>query len=137
MTLFQKCEEDGAVIFDTDIIIWIQRGNKKAGELVDLNHDRSISIITYMELLQHAPSKQHQTIVKDYLREMDFLVLPLSDTIGHRASIYIEEYSLRGGISTDDAIIAATAIENNLVLASGNVKHYKLINELQLKRFMP
>ena len=42
------------MIFDTDIIMWIQRGNKKAGNLVDSDDDRSISIIIYMELLQNA-----------------------------------------------------------------------------------
>jgi len=48
------------MIFDTDIIIWIQRGNKKAGELVDADDDRCISILSYMELLQNANNKQQQ-----------------------------------------------------------------------------
>jgi len=123
------------MIFDTDIIIWIQRGNKKAGELVDSDNDRCISIISYMELLQNAHQKQQQIIIKNYIKEMDFTILPLSETIGHRASIYIEEYSLSFGISADDALIAATAIENNQTLISGNAKHYKPIRELNFKRF--
>jgi predicted nucleic acid-binding protein len=82
------------MIFDTDIIIWIQRGNKKAAEVVDADNDRSISILTYMELLQNAKNKQQQTIIKSYLKEMNFTILPMSENIGHRASIYIEEYSL-------------------------------------------
>ena len=123
------------MIFDTDIIIWIQRGNIKAGELVDGDNDRCISIITYMELLQKANNKQQHSVIKNYLKEMDFTILPLSDNIGHRASIYIEEYSLSHGISADDALIAATAIENNLFLVSGNEKHYKPIRELRFKRF--
>jgi hypothetical protein len=123
------------MIFDTDIIIWIQRGNKKAGELVDSDDDRCISIISYMELLQNAQQQQQQIIIKNFLKEMDFTILPLSETIGHRASIYVEEYSLSFGISADDALIAATAIENNQTLISGNSKHYKPIRELNFKRF--
>src|SRR5271157_6104255 len=103
------------MIFDTDVIIWIQRGNKKAAELVDSDDDRCISIISYMELLQNAQHKQQQVIINNYIKEMDFTILPLSENIGHRASIYIEEYSLSHGISADDALIAATAIENNLI----------------------
>ena len=123
------------MIWDTDIIIWIQRGNSKAANLVDLDNDRCISIITYMELLQNAQNKQQQMVIKSYLNEMDFTVLPISENIGHRALIYIEEYSLAHGISTDDALIAATAIENNKVLVSGNNKHYKPILDLNFKRF--
>jgi hypothetical protein len=121
------------MIFDTDVIIWIQRGNNKAADLVDSDNDRCISIVTFMELLQHAQHKQQQKVIKDYLNEMDFTVLPLSENIGHRALIYIEEYSLSHGISADDALIAATAIENNKVLATGNTKHYKQIRELGIK----
>jgi hypothetical protein len=124
------------MIFDTDIIIWIQRGNRRAGDLVDSDNDRSISIVTYMELLQNAHHKQQQIIIKDYLKELNFTILPLSENIGHRASIYIEEYSLSDGISADDALVAATAIENNAVLVSGNSKHYRPIKELKFKRFI-
>ena len=123
------------MIFDTDIIIWIQRGNGKAADLVDSDNDRSISIVSYMELLQNARNRQQQTVIKDYLKEMDFTILALSENIGHRASIYIEEYSLGHGISTDDALIASMAIENNQTLVSGNSKHYKAIQELKFKRF--
>lgn len=123
------------MIFDTDIIIWIQRGSKRAANLVDSEDDRCISIITYMELLQNAQNKEQQTIIKKYLNEMDFTILAVSANIGHRASIYIEEYSLSNGVSTDDALIAATAIENNQALVSGNNKHYKPIRDLNFKRF--
>ena len=125
------------MVFDTDILIWIQRGNKKAAELVDGEQERYISVITCMELLQNAHNKEQQAIVKKYLAAMDFIVLAISENIGHRALIYVEEYSLSHGISADDALIAATAIENNQVLASGNSKHYKPIRELNFKRFVP
>ncbi len=123
------------MIFDTDIIIWIQRGNLKAAELVDSSDERSISIISYMELLQHTSNKKQQQIVQDYLKSQDFIVLPLSENIGHRALIYVEEYSLGYDISANDALIAATAMETNQVLSSGNLKHYKPIKDLQFKPF--
>jgi len=36
-----------------------------------------------------------------------------------------------------DAIIAATAVENDMTLVSSNVKHFKVVKNLQLKAFKP
>jgi predicted nucleic acid-binding protein len=124
------------VLFDTDIIIWIQRGNRNAAELVDAETNRAVSIITFMELLQHANDKLQQQLIKRYLTDMNFIVLPTTENIGHRALIYIEEYSSGYGLSTDDALIAATAVENNKTLVTGNYKHFKAIRELAMKRFI-
>ena len=125
------------MIFDTDIFIWVQKGNKKAAKIMEMSEERHVSIQTYMELLQCAKNKKQHKYIKDFLTAFDFLVLPLTENIGHRASIYIEEYRLASGLRSGDAIIAATAVENNLPLFSSNVKHFKRIKELQLKSFKP
>jgi len=125
------------MIFDTDIFIWTQRGNEKAAKLLEKTEEKCLSVQTYMELLQCAKNKTQRKHVKDFLSSFGFLVLPLTENIGHRASIYIEEYTLSSNLRSGDAIIAATAVENNMVLASSNVKHFKVIKELQLKAFKP
>ena len=125
------------MIFDTDIFIWAQRGNEKAAKLMEISDERHLSIQSFMELLQCAKNKKQHKHIKDFLTAFDFLVLPLTENIGHRASIYIEEYTLASGLRSGDAIIAATAVENNLPLVSSNVKHFKMIKELELKSFKP
>ena len=125
------------MIFDTDIFIWVQRGNKKAAKLMDNTEERYLSIQTYMELLQCAKNKTQHKRVKDFLTSFGFNVLPLTENIGHRASIYVEEYTLASGVRSGDAIIAATAVENNMILSSSNAKHFKIIKELKLKIFQP
>lgn len=125
------------MMFDTDIFIWAQRGNKKAAKIMEKSEDRFLSIQTYMELLQCAKNKTQHKYVKDFLSAFGFIVLPFTENIGHRASIYVEEYTLSSGLRSGDAIIAATAVENNLILASSNAKHFKAIKELRYKIFNP
>jgi predicted nucleic acid-binding protein len=125
------------MIFDTDIFIWAQRGNEKAARVMENAAERCLSVQTYMELFQCAKDKKQHKQVKDFLTAFGFIVLPLTENIGHRASIYIEEYTLASSLRSGDAIIAATAVENNLPLVSSNFKHFKMIKELTLKRFKP
>jgi predicted nucleic acid-binding protein len=125
------------MIFDTDILIWVQRGNEKAAALVDKAADRYLSILSYMELLQAANNKKQHSTVKEFLKLYGFQILPLTENVGYRALIYIEEYSLASGLRAGDAIIAATATENNMTLVTRNRKHFKPIKDLTLKIFRP
>lgn len=125
------------MIFDTDILIWAERGNLKAAELIDDQEEKFISVQTYMELLQGAKTQKQHTITRSFLHDFYFRILPFSENIGHRAAIYIEEYSLSHGLRAADAIIAATATESNLTLASSNGKHFKAIKDLNLLIFKP
>jgi predicted nucleic acid-binding protein len=125
------------MIFDTDIFIWVQRGNEKAAKLMEKTEERFLSIQSYMELLQCAKYKAQLKYTKDFLSDFGFVVLPLTENIGHRAAIYIEEFTLSSNLRAGDAIIAATASENNITLISSNSKHFKDIKDLKLKVFKP
>lgn len=125
------------MIFDTDILIWVQRGNEKAARLIEKADTRCLSVQSYMELLQGAQNKAQHQIVKSFICDFGFSILPFTENIGHRALIYVEEYALSVGMRAGDAIIAATAVENNLGLVTSNTKHFKAVKELQLKPFKP
>jgi predicted nucleic acid-binding protein len=125
------------VIFDTDVLIWVQRGNTKAARAVQDEEERFLSVQTYMELLQCSEDRRQLERAKSFLTDFGFRTLPLSENIGHRAAAYIEEYSLAHGLRAGDAIIAATATENNLTLCTGNVRHFGPIKGLKLSIFKP
>jgi len=88
-------------------------------------------------LLQGAKNKAQHKKVKDFISDFGFSVLPLTENIGHRALIYVEEFALSANMRAGDAIIAATAIENNLPMVTSNARHFKAVKELQLKVFKP
>ncbi len=134
---WKDCVESDTVVFDTDIFIWIQRGNRKAASLIEREGERFLSVLTYMELLQCAENKKQQEYTKSFLKEFGFQTLPLTENIGHRAAVYVEEYSLSQGLRAGDAIVAATAAENNLVLCTSNRKHFRPIKELKIRVFRP
>lgn len=125
------------MLFDTDIFIWIQRGNPKAARLVEKEHERLLSVLSYMELLQCASDKRQYEITRSFLRDFEFRTLPLSENIGHRAAVYIEEYSLSHGLRAGDAIVGATATEHNLTLCTSNARHFRQIRDLKLRVFRP
>lgn len=125
------------MLFDTDILIFVQHGNKKAARLIEKTGERKISILTYMELLQGAKDKKQHKYTTDFIKTFDFEILPLTENIGHRAAVYVEEYSLSHNLRSGDAIIAASAVENGQSLSSANAKHFRHIKELDLVIFKP
>ncbi len=125
------------MIFDTDVLIWVQHGNARAAAIVDAADSRTISLQTYLELLQGATSRSQQELAKRYLADLRFEVLPLSAEIGHRAAVYIEEYGLGHGLRAGDALVAATAAVHDSELMTANRKHFAPIRGLRLKTFKP
>jgi hypothetical protein len=125
------------VLFDTDVLIYAQRGSRRAALAIDNATRRLVSVQSLMELVQGARDKDDLRIIKRFLAELGFTVLPLSENIGHRSLVYVEEYGLSAGLRAGDAIIAATAVENALPLLSANAKHFRPIKELELVVFRP
>lgn len=125
------------MLFDTDIFIWVQRGNVRAARLIESEEERHLSLQTYLELLQCAENRQQHEQTKSFLKTFGFATLPLTENIGHRAAVYIEEYALSHGLRAGDAIVAATATEHDLTLCTGNGKHFSPIRDLKTRIFKP
>jgi predicted nucleic acid-binding protein len=125
------------LIFDTDILIWYLRGNEKALNAVVDAVPFSISIVTYMELLQGMRSKQELEKMQKLFREMEVKVIPINESISFRASEYVEKYALSHSMELADALIAATCSEYGVMLYTANDKHYKMIEGLVIEVFRP
>ena len=125
------------MLYDTDVLIWIFQGNAKAARLLDRDVDRSLSVVSFMELLQGAADRGETRLIKDFLKDCAIANLPLTENIGHRASIYMEEFGRSSGLRVADALIAATAAENHSPLCTGDYRHFRPIRELELSVFRP
>ena len=125
------------MIFDTDVLMWSTRGNMKAPRMIDAATERELSIVSLMELLQGARSRLEGRQIQQSLRRLNFRTLPLSESIGGTAAALIEQHALAHGIELADALIAATALESDLPLCTGNVKHFRPIRGLSRVAFRP
>jgi predicted nucleic acid-binding protein len=129
------CAGKNDMIFDTDVMIWAMRGNEKALKLLEETLDRSLSVVTYMELLKGASNKFYASEIHRIIKKHQFEIIQVSEKISHRALFYIEEYGFCSGMGVADAMIAATAAENNLPLCTANYKDFRQIKDLEVKVF--
>lgn len=125
------------MILDTDVMIWFLRGNEKAVDVVMNAMPFSVSVVTYMELVQGMRDKQELEKMKKAFKEMDVEIIPLSENISLRASEYVEKYALSNSMELADALIAGTCVELNDTLLTANDKHYKVVENLSLSIFRP
>lgn len=88
-----------------------------------------------MELIQGILNKKELQQIKKFLKIFNVHILDINPEITNRAMEYVENYSLSNSMELADALIAATAIENNETLCTANGKHYKCVPDLQLSVF--
>ena len=125
------------MLFDTDVIVWALRGNRKAADRLDAASVLRLSAVSYMELLKGSRDKNDQRMTTQFVRDMGFETIPIDADVSHRATVYMEEYALSAGLDLADALVAATAAEHKIPICTANDKHYKAIPGIELELFRP
>ncbi len=125
------------MLVDTDIIIWYMRGNQKAFEILNKNKGFKISVVTYMELVQGMRNKQELTLLRKALKKWETKIIYITEEISSKAMFYVEQHYLSHSVQLADALIGATAVAHGEFLVTGNVKHYKIVKEINLTKFVP
>jgi predicted nucleic acid-binding protein len=125
------------MIFDTDVLIWTLRGNTRAARAIQRESERAMTVVNHMELMQGARDRRELALIKSFIKDLGFRVLPLSQRIGHRAAILMEEHTRSSGLTLADAFVAATALENEEPLCTANAKHFRIVPDLRVKVFRP
>jgi predicted nucleic acid-binding protein len=121
------------ILVDTDVLIDAIRGNRGAknimNDLYDVE-DLAISAITMMELIAGCENKRELRHVEELCSW--FQVVRVNEAISDYAVDLLRRYRLSHGLSLEDALIATSAIVENLPLLSKNQKHYRFIPSLML-----
>jgi predicted nucleic acid-binding protein len=132
-----SCGTAGSMIFDTDVLIWFLRGDRAAARLIESQSDRAISVVSEMELLQGARSRGEIKEIHRFFRQCRIRLVPATESLSHVALSLIDAHALGDGLRVADALIAATAQEAALPLATCNARHFRGIAGLELKVFRP
>lgn len=130
------------VLLDTDVLSAILKSHTQAQQRARLYLTQfpqlTISIITRYEILRglHAKSAVGQLrAFEQFCARCE--VLPLTDAVITRAAQLYGDLHVRGQLIGDaDILIAATALENGLILSSNNTAHHARINGLQLDNWL-
>ncbi len=118
-------------LLDTDVIIDVSRGNVGAASYVDSLSDVAISIITAQELIVGARDKRDLAAIDSLLST--YSVEHRDAAIGLLAYNLLKRYAKSDGLHTFDSLIAATALERDLLLATRNRKHFAMIEGLRME----
>jgi predicted nucleic acid-binding protein len=125
------------LIIDTDVIIWYLKENETAKEIIEKNIPFSISVITYMELIQGMRNKEETRIFLRQMQKWNVDIIQIDKEISSRAMFYVQEYALSHSMMLADALIAATVVQTGGTLLTANDKHYKFIPTIDCKKFNP
>ena len=85
-----------------------------------------------MELVQGCQNAAALTEVRRLLRQLT--IVPIDAAVSQTALQLMDSYFLSHGLSIPDAFIAATALENGLILYTRNVRDLQTIPSLVVAR---
>ena len=123
------------MIIDTDVIIWYMKGNEKAYRAIENSKNFFISVVTYMELVQGMRDKRELNSLRRALHNWSSKILYISEEVSVKAMFFVEQHYLSHSIHLADALIGATAVAYGLPLLTGNDKHYKILKDVEIKKF--
>jgi len=123
------------ILVDTDVLIWYLRGSEKAYKIIESLEGFSISVVTYMELVQGMRNKKELNILRQALHAWNCKILYITEEISAKAMFAVEQHFLSHSMQLADALVGSTAIAYGLPLITGNDKHYKIMKGIHIKRF--
>ncbi|HEY9702449.1 MAG TPA: type II toxin-antitoxin system VapC family toxin [Allocoleopsis sp.] len=120
------------ILCDTNILIEFYKNNPQIiNELRSIGINQlAISTITQAELYYGAINKIELQKIKKHLGLLH--IFPVDVMVSTKFIELMETYSLSHKLSIPDALIAATALSNNIDLYTLNVKDFRFIKGLNL-----
>ena len=120
------------ILCDTSVIIEALKKNPIAIQAIEkIGLERiAVSVVTVMELYYGALNKAELKKIKRHLSSIR--IFQIEEEISILASDLIERYAKSHGLQIPDALIAATSINRDLQLYTGNTKDFIYIKNIRL-----
>jgi len=125
------------MLVDTDVLIWYLKGNERAYQAIENLNNFYISVVSYMELVQGMRNKKELNNLRKGLHAWNAQLIYISEEISAKAMFYVEQHFLSHLMQVADALIGATAMAYGIPVLTGDDEHYKVISNLQIKKFRP
>ena len=126
-------------LLDSDWVADYLKGRESAVAIVDSLYSAglAISIITYAEVYEGIyygrDRTRYERVFREFLRGVD--VLGINQRVARRFAIVRGMLRAQGQlISQTDLLIAATALEHDLIMVTRNVRDFGRVPDLQLHR---
>jgi predicted nucleic acid-binding protein len=118
------------VLLDTNILVdYARRIPTAIAWLKSLPEPPRMSVVSLLELHAGTRSQREERDIEALCAPLRSL--PMTDEIAKRAGSYLRHFATSHGIDVPDAIIAATAEQHGLRLATLNVKHFPMFPKLK------
>lgn len=116
-------------LIDTDVIVEYLRGREAAIEFLEgFEGELLLSVITVAELYSGVKGEEEKQSLEQFL--LAFEVIPIDEDLAKNGGLFRNEYYPSHGIGLADALIAATASEENATLVTFNRRHYPMLDEV-------
>jgi len=116
-------------LIDTNAFIAVLKGNAKLKSFIE-SLACALDTTVYIELIQGAKNKAEVQTIEKYLTR--FELIHFEKDVSRKAIELVRTYSKSHGLMFGDAIVAATCLENNLILITYNVKDFRFVNGLKI-----
>jgi predicted nucleic acid-binding protein len=118
-------------IIDANVFFKVFKNNPAVKTYIE-GLNAVIDTTIYIECLQGSKSNAEKREIKKYLD--NFPLLPITPKTSERAVELIDKYSNTHGLLLADALITATALENDLTVVTYNTGDFKFINGLKWRK---
>jgi hypothetical protein len=118
-------------LIDSDVLIDISQGIEAAREYVDaLTEEWGIAQVSALELIVGARDQRELATIDAFLSAS--AIIPMRESTGKRAYELLKLYAKSHGLHVFDSRVAATAMEEGLILVTRNQRHFGVIEGLVL-----
>ncbi len=117
------------LLVDTDVLIEYLRGAEKAVAFLEtLERRPATSVLCTAELLAGARNEEECSVIRQFLLAFDELAVDTE--IARLGGDYRRRFMNSHGTGLADALIAATAAHHNLTLATFNIRHFPMLENV-------